>query len=410
MRLLVLAPLAGALVAGCSAPTGVVRGPMLQQTTERSTLVSWHTAPMTARRVEWGLAPGVYDRVAGDGTVSRKHVVRLDGLAPGTRAWYRVRNPDGGWAEGSFRTLPARGDGGALRVWVLGDSGTGGWAQRNVRDAMVDFLGEEPADLLVHVGDIAYESGTEEEMQEHFFDAYRKQLPGLTVWPALGNHEAKSVDAAKGSGPWFDAFTLPTKGEAGGLPSRTEAYYSFDAGDTHWVVLDSSKSSKASDGPMLEWLRADLASSDATWTIAVFHHPPYSKGSHDSDTEKGPTAMRENALPILEAAGVDLVFTGHSHGYERTALIRGAYATPALEAEVLDGEAPYEKERGGPGTIYVTAGHGGRGTGGDFDHPLNVVNREEHGSVLLDFDGPTLRLRNVEDDGTVTDDFELRKR
>ena len=76
-------------------------------------------------------------------------------------------------------------------------------------------------------------------------------------------------------------------------------------------------------GAMATWLRSDLASTSQNWTIAFWHHPPYSKGSHDSDTEYELVGMREVFLPILEANGVDLVLTGHSHDYERTWLING---------------------------------------------------------------------------------------
>ncbi len=74
---------------------------------------------------------------------------------------------------------------------------------------------------------------------------------------------------------------------------------------------------------MLTWLELDLASTSQDWIIANWHHPPYSKGSHDSDVDSEQVAMRENALPVLESHGVDLVLTGHSHAYERSMLIDG---------------------------------------------------------------------------------------
>ena len=81
---------------------------------------------------------------------------------------------------------------------------------------------------------------------------------------------------------------------------------------------------------MLAWLARDLAANRAKWTIAVFHHPPYSDGSHVSDTEDRMVQVREHVVPILERYGVDLVLSGHSHGYERTALVTGAWETPTV--------------------------------------------------------------------------------
>ena len=62
--------------------------------------------------------------------------------------------------------------------------------------------------------------------------------------------------------------------------------------------------------------------------IAYWHQPPYTKGTHDSDTEIMCIEMRQNIMPILEQYGVDLVLNGHSHGYERSYLIdRDVFAT-----------------------------------------------------------------------------------
>jgi len=77
---------------------------------------------------------------------------------------------------------------------------------------------------------------------------------------------------------------------------------------------------------MLAWLRQDLAATSQTWIIAFWHHPPYSKGSHDSDnpiTDPELVQMRQNVLWILDEGGTDLVVTGHSHSYERSYLLNG---------------------------------------------------------------------------------------
>ena len=96
-------------------------------------------------------------------------------------------------------------------------------------------------------------------------------------------------------------------GEAGGLASGTEAYYSYDYGDIHFVVLDSDDTDRSDTGTMMTWLESDLVANDKPWVIAFWHHPPYTKGSHDSDDtgDSGGrmTDMREVALPILEAYG-----------------------------------------------------------------------------------------------------------
>jgi len=88
--------------------------------------------------------------------------------------------------------------------------------------------------------------------------------------------------------------------------------------------------SRATNSPMANWLRADLDANTNQWLIAFWHHPPYSKGSHDSDDEIELIEMRQNIVPILEAHGVDLVVCGHSHNYERSTW---CMATTVLRAQ-----------------------------------------------------------------------------
>nr|MCH9688489.1 metallophosphoesterase [Deltaproteobacteria bacterium] len=184
--------------------------------------------------------------------------------------------------------------------------------------------------------------------------------------------------------------------------------------------LDSHDSSRDPDGPMLTWLSADLMATNQEWIVAFWHHPPYTKGSHDSDTEGALVQMRENALPILEAAGVDLVLGGHSHIYERSYLLDGAYDTPSI-ANVgvhdasdgrVDGDGPYEKPAGlsaNQGAVYVVAGHGGTGVSQDDVHPLMFFDETSNGSCLLDVQGNRLSLINVRFDGQVTDRVAILK-
>ena len=202
--------------------------------------------------------------------------------------------------------------------------------------------------------------------------------------------------------------TLPTLGEAGGVPSGTENYYSFDYANIHFIALDSTHSASRQPGSaMLAWLTADLASTAKEWVIAIWHHPPYSKGSHDSDDTVADlplVEMRENVLPVLEAGGVDLVLSGHSHSYERSMLIDGFYGTPTLlgGGTVLDsgsGEAfsggPYGKSTPGPvphqGAVYSVVGSSGRSGGaGALNHPVMFFSIHDLGSLVVDVDGNRL--------------------
>src|SRR6185436_107369 len=149
-----------------------------------------------------------------------------------------------------------------FRAWVVGDSGNGSSAQLNVRNAMLSYTGASRPDLILHVGDIAYTSGSETEFTDFHFTMYQDIIRHTVQWPTLGNHEGASTTSGQpgaSAGPYYDAFVLPTAGEAGGTSSGTEAYYSFNYGNTHFISLNSYQVSRSPSGAMATWLQADLA-------------------------------------------------------------------------------------------------------------------------------------------------------
>ncbi len=400
-----------------AATASAQRAPYLQRLTPTEVTVVWRDGN-AAGEVCYGTAPDALTERVVASTSGTQHEARLTGLNVATEYFYAATDgsgcPASAAATDHFTTGPEVGSETAFRVWVVGDSGTGGSRQAQVRDAMVDWTGAQPPDLFVHVGDMAYSSGTTTEFTDNFFAMYADILRSTTCWPALGNHEGRSSDSDTESGPYYEGYVLPTDGVAGGMPSGTEAYYSFDYANVHFVVLDSHDSPRDPGGAMLTWLDADLAATDANWIVAYWHHPPYTKGSHDSDAESQLIQMRENALPILESHGADLILGGHSHIYERSFLARGAFDTPTTAAGYLvdtgdgrlDGDGPYDANAG---TVYVVAGHGGTGVSGSADHPLMYFSELDQGSVILDVSGPTLTLRNIRRDGEVTDEMTLTK-
>jgi hypothetical protein len=291
-----------------------------------------------------------------------------------------------------------------------------------VRDAYASFAGGASPDLWLMLGDNAYSSGTDVEYQTGVFDVYPAMLRTSVLWPTLGNHDGISADSATQSGPYYDIFTLPGGGEAGGVPSGTEAYYAFDFGRIHFVCLDSYETDRSPGSPMLRWLASDLAAASADWVIAFWHHPPYSKGSHDSDVETELMQMRQNVLPVLEAYGVDLVLSGHSHAYERSLLLDGHYGVSATlqPTMILDpgdgrveGDGAYHKASSGrsahQGAVYAVVGSSARAGGGALNHRAMRVSLNAPGSLVLDIDHDVLTGRFLSDAGAVLDAFTITK-
>jgi len=400
----------------------VTRGPYLQQGTPSSVVVRWRTDVPTSSRVRYGTSSGNLSQQESDGALTTEHVITLSGLSAETRHFYMVGSTTEDLAGDSFVTPPLAGTARPLRVWVLGDSGTADGNQARVRDAFQTWTGSRDPDFWLMLGDNAYVDGADTEYQAAVFDAYPQTLRRSVLWPTLGNHDGHTADSATQTGPYYDMFTLPRAAEAGGVASGTEAYYSFDWANVHVVVLDSYETDRSPGSAMLTWLTQDLDDTLQDWIVAVWHHPPYTKGSHDSDLETELIEMRENVVPILEAHGVDLMLSGHSHSYERSFLIDGHYGDSSTfgPGNLVDGgtgrpgeTGPYEKPALGPdphqGAVYAVAGSSGQISGGALDHPAMLVSLSVLGSLVLDVSGNRLDATFLDDLGAVRDSFSLIK-
>ena len=409
----------------------VVRGPYLQAATQESVVVRWRTDTPAKSVVRFGLRADRLDQMVEDDKELSDHIIKIAGLKPDTRYYYSVG--DGthltGGPDFSVASLPVAGRPRPVRFWVLGDPGTGDARAKAVRDAYGKFTAGKTTDFIVLLGDNAYPDGTDAEYQQGFFDVYPEMLRRAVLWPALGNHDSHSAQSATQSGPYFDNFTVPTAGESGGMPSGTKAYYSFDFANVHFVSLDTSDSNRAPDGPMLRWLKADLAATKQEWIIPFFHHPPYTKGNHDSDAAKNNHDLfevREQILPVLEAAGVDLIIAGHSHSYERSWLIDGHYGVSStfeaakyikqagLGQPAKDG--PYHKSSARTpheGEVIVVAGSSGKVTPAKLaplNHPAMAVSVRETGSLMVEVDGDKLEVTFLNGEGQVRDSFRMEKK
>ena len=173
----------------------------------------------------------------------------------------------------------------------------------------------------------------------------------------------------------------------------------------------------------MTWLESDLAATTQEWIIAFWHHPPYSKGSHDSDWEDELIEMRTNALPILEEYGVDLVLSGHSHSYERSFLLDSHYGTSntLISSMIKDNGSgrpedtgAYSKPTSGiaphEGAVYAVAGSSSIvQLDGTFDHPAMFISLTLHGSMILDVNGSQLDAKFLRKNGVVADSFTIVK-
>jgi hypothetical protein len=393
------------------------RGPYLQLPSPTAMTLRWQSADAVQASVRYGTAPARLDQESRAAGKAEQHEVRLTGLQPDTRYYYAIyqdgrpvyRGPDY-----HFRTVPQTGNTRPIRFWVTGDQGYPGPGQQQVRDAALGWMQQHPRpelptlDFWVTTGDNAYRSGTNQQFQDGFFQPYHAILRQVPVWPTYGNHDSRRW-------AFYDLFSLPGQGQSGGLASATEPYYSFDYADLHVLMLDTQGSDLDPDSPMLAWLKQDLAATRQPWKIAVFHHPPYTHGGHNSDNMFDSHGrmfdIRKNLLPILEQAGVQLVLSGHSHLYERSYPLQCHYGTSSsLRNEMIVNKqiAPGSVYRR-PATVYVVIGSSSKLDSGPLDHPAMPVTYAGLGSVVIDIAGDRMIPRFLDQQGEVKDWFVIQR-
>jgi calcineurin-like phosphoesterase family protein len=419
----ILGVAAALLAASVGSAQTVTRGPYLQSVSPTAVTVRWRTDVATGSRVDLGDSPGVYSRSVSDPTLTTEHEMRLTGLLPGHHYAYGVGQPSALLtppdATYAFGSAPVTGSTAPVRVWVVGDSGHNNPGAQAVRNKFESYSASRPPDLWLMLGDNAYSSGTDAEYQDGCFNLFPVELRKWPLFPTRGNHDVVSTAP---NDDYYDFFTMPSLGECGGVPSGSEAFYSYNWGNVHFICLDSEGSDRTLGGPMIMWLRQDLAATNAAWVVCYWHHPPYSNGSHNSDDcPSNLCDMRQNVVPILDSTGVDLVLSGHSHGYERSYLLNGHYGlsntlTAAMKVGSGDGRVggsgPYTKSHTQQypfeGAVYTVAG-----SGSEKKHvasmPCMVASITSLGSLVLDFNGNRLDAHFLDDRGAVLDSFAIVK-
>ncbi len=398
----------------------IVRGPYLQSMTSESVLIQWRTASPQSSQVTLLTKGEKNSRVIADTNRVIDHIVKVSGLRPSKTYTYTISQNH----QGSFHTKPKSGDPTSVRIWALGDFGYDTPNQKAVAASVKNFMAAKPIDAWIWLGDNAYNTGKEEEYQKYVFDVYQADFfPNLALYPSPGNHDyAGKHDPTKP--PYFTIFSLPSGGQSGGIPSRSESYYSVDYGSLHLISLDTELRDTAGNqvmdgkGDQYEWLAKDLAANRLPFTIVYFHKPPYSKGSHDSDTESDMKNMREKVNPLFEKFKVDIVLAGHSHVYERTFPMRGHLGIndsfDAAKHVFATEKSPnyYQVGKNGQGVIYIVNGSGGKLGGRQPGFPLKsavYTNTEIGGSMILDVSKSKLDAKWLAADGQIRDQFIIKK-
>ena len=201
-------------------------------------------------------------------------------------------------AESPRLTLPNKE--GSVRFAILGDTGTGGEPQQQLADLLLQARKAFPFEVAFLLGDNLYGGEDAADYAKKFERPYQKLLDaGVKFYAALGNHDNSNQRLYK-------HFNMDGR-----------EYYSLKKGNVRFFVINSNYLDKR----QLKWLEEELAKSDAEWKLCFFHHPPYSSGKqHGSNKE-----LQKVLEPVFVKHGVQVVFNGHEHFYERIKPQQGIY-------------------------------------------------------------------------------------
>lgn len=317
-----------ALLVGCGPKRRIVAsGPYVQDVTSSSAVLAVVTRAPDRLRARVGVPPALMSRSVIEEEPSLVHGIRVDGLTAGTTYAYRLETLGGtSLGSGTFRTAPPATEQRCVFL-VVGDSGgtdtsrgalvDGARAKlddlrgadlENQQALVVSAMLSRSPDLLLHTGDVVYPDGAREDYPAGFFAPFAPLIANVPMYPTLGNHDLKS----QGGAPFLETFFLPRNG-----PRQDERTYSFNWGPVHFVCLDVVSAPLSQGDRQTQWLERDLAATDRGWKVVYFHVPPFSPVRQDNEP------IKRVILPVLEAARVDLVLSGHDHAYARFFPVRG---------------------------------------------------------------------------------------
>jgi hypothetical protein len=195
-------------------------------------------------------------------------------------------------------TLPVKD--GSVRFMVVGDTGTGTPQQQELANVMLRYRSAFPFEFALLMGDNMYGGEKAEDFKKKFEDIYKPLLnENVKFYASLGNHDESNQR-------FYDFFNM-----------NGEEFYRFKKGNVAFYALNSNYLDKR----QVKWLDEELAKDTSEWKIAFFHHPPYSSGGKHGSS----SGVREVVEPLFLKYGVNAVFNGHEHFYERIKPQKGIY-------------------------------------------------------------------------------------
>ncbi len=317
----------------------IIAGPYLQHTTQTSMTIMWETDQPCISEIHYGKArfrpskqkknpdpAEILDQKKTFKEMRTIHEFTIERLEPETDYFYQAHSWESSGKEVQSDVLIFQT---AVRATspfayvVMGDNRS--YPERFKR--LADKAWAERPNFVLNVGDVVTDGRNKGEWIAEYLAPASELMKRVPTYVAIGNHENNAS--------WFYKYSS--------YPAP-ENYYSFDYGNAHFTIIDSN-ADLSPGSKQLQWIIADLSASKAKWKFVAHHHPPFSSdkddyGNTDFWLSKRGDPRVQSLIPIYEKHGVDIVWCGHIHNYERTWPIR-------------DGKVDQSN-----GVIYIQAGGG----------------------------------------------------
>lgn len=381
---------------------------------------------------------------------------QMKNLPQSKRIEYRLKKSEQLIFSSSFLSAAARDK--AFDFAVYGDIGQGGQGEEKI----AALLREKQPQLSIITGDIVYPFGSMGYYLRNFFpylnEPLGKSAPFMSsclLTACAGNHDlttgggidARDLDMAEDSLAYFLLFKQPLNGPlsengsnscvARGNEQKLKAFenaagaayprmtnFSYDWGNAHFLILDANAYMDWTSSDIRNWVEHDLKATKQKWKFVAFHQPGF-----NSDRNHWEEQRMRHLSDLFERGGVDLVFSGHSHSYQRSypLYFKEKPAPPGdiqAAAGIVQGSYKLDKSFDGKenkepkGVIYIVSGGGGARLARRElqDSPelwqpfTKIFFCKKHSVTLCHVDGDNLQLEQVADDGTIVDSFSICKK
>jgi hypothetical protein len=354
--------------------------PYLQFVTQDGITVMWETSRPAKGKVLYGETGKLGQAQAGEQEATI-HEIRLTSLEAQTPYAYQVEATDdrGRTIRSPLLTFQTANNAETpYSFGIIGDT----QGNPKVSKQLTDQLWMQRPNFAIIAGDLVDSGPNKQQWVKEFFPGMQPLASRVPFFPTIGNHEQNAAH-------YYNYVSVPTP----------EYYYTFHYGNCQFFMIDSNKEVDP-DSEQYKWLESQLADSTATWKFVCYHHPSYSSDEDDygdmwkgERSEYGDTRIRA-LVPLYDRYGVDVVWNGHIHSYERTWPLKA------------------DKVQEQDGTIYMVTG----GAGGNLETagPIKpwFQNNVKHGHhyCLASVNGRTLEFKAFDLEGRLFDTMKIDKR